>query len=183
MQAGVDEAGRGAWAGPLVSAAVVLTDTAFSKFLNDSKQLSRSKREAIFNDILSSCDVGIGIVSAVEIDKNGLTWAQKNTMQHAVDSLSSNFNHIIIDGSVKYIDDERAQTMVKADQKVPEVMAASIVAKVYRDNLMELADSIWPEYGFSSHVGYGTAKHSQALQIYGPCQIHRASYKPIQKYM
>lgn len=182
--AGIDEAGRGCWAGPLVACAVILPDNSIAG-LNDSKQITAKKREALYHDILLLADVGIGIVAAADVDRLGLTKATAQAMFAAVKGLTSHYEHIIIDGNYNYLQshsiEPSIETRIKADATVAQVSAASIVAKVTRDKFMQnKAAKLFPQYEFDKHVGYGTARHKALLLKHGPCELHRKSYKPIQ---
>lgn len=181
---GIDEAGRGAWAGPLVAGAVVVSG-AFQDMplLNDSKKLSAKARERLYAAITASCRYGVGVVSNQEIEEVGLTVATTRAMRRALEALDTGSLPIIIDGNIAYLRDtpfsERSTERIGADASVPSVMAASIVAKVTRDRLMIAFAQEYPEYGFERHVGYGTSEHRKALQDYGITAIHRRNYRPV----
>jgi len=176
---GVDEAGRGCWAGPLVAAAVLLRHPI--EGLNDSKVLSKIRREQLAVIIKEKAVYGIGWVSAAEIDKIGLTAATRKAMSEAVSQIPGNHGSIIIDGNFNYLPDiEQVQVMPKADSIIPAVSAASILAKVARDNFMHDMAKKHPLYQFERHVGYGTALHFQLIKEHGVCELHRLSYKPLQ---
>jgi ribonuclease HII len=177
--AGIDEAGRGPWAGPLVSAAVILPANVRLPGLNDSKKLTPAQREALFGVILKKADVGVGVIPAKTIDKQGLTKALNMSYQRAVRGLSRHPKYVLIDGIGKYVLDCPYETVIKGDGKVRSIAAASIVAKVTRDFIMEMFDKKYPKYGFRKHKGYGTRHHHENLLKYGCCQIHRQSFKPI----
>jgi len=177
--AGVDEAGRGPWAGPLVSAAVILPKNVRLPGLNDSKKLTPVQREVLFALILKKADVGVGIVSSKTIDKYGLTKALNMSYQRAIQGLSRQPKYVLVDGIGKYSLSYPYKTVIKGDSKVRSIAAASIVAKVTRDFIMEMFDKKYPEYGFAKHKGYGTRHHRQNLLKYGCCLIHRRSFKPI----
>lgn len=195
---GVDEVGRGAWAGPLVAAAVILTKPISG--LTDSKLLSKAGREKFARSIKSrALAIGTGWVWPNQIDDNGLTKAVRSAMQAALRSIQVPFDHIIIDGNYNFLktkntnDEQKGQTclcclwendaiietIVAADGSVPAVSAASIIAKVARDAFMAEVARKYPQYGFEKHVGYGTPQHRQALQRYGACNLHRQSYSPV----
>lgn len=187
---GIDEVGRGCWAGPLVAGAVLLpenfdvpVDAAWK--LADSKVLKKTERETTAEVIRKLANgIGLGWVTASEVDGLGLTKAVGLAMRRALDALavaSPEYDEIIIDGSYNFLADEpKARAVVKADGSVPAVSAASIVAKVARDEWMATeAARRFPDYGFESHVGYGTKRHIEALRRHGPCGLHRRSYKPV----
>ncbi|MEO6761022.1 MAG: ribonuclease HII [Candidatus Saccharimonadales bacterium] len=187
---GIDEVGRGCWAGPLVAGAVILPDnfdttTIRPWKLDDSKKLSRRQREAADLGIREvAVSIGIGWVSPTEIDDYGLTWAVETAMGRALAEVKPVYSEIIIDGNVKYLEKNRMikhmlKHMVHADALVPCVSAASIVAKVARDNYMSTLSEKYAGYGFERHVGYGTAAHIVALKNLGVSDIHRRSFKPI----
>ncbi len=180
MIVGIDEVGRGAWAGPMVVGAVALGDTVIPG-LTDSKMLSKKKRECYYDIIKEKAPlIGIGWVSAVDIDTIGLTEALKLAARRAVAQLDmTNVEQIIIDGTIMLLDDPRATTMKKADLLVPSVSAASVIAKVSRDRYMSMCDDIFVGYEFSRHVGYGSVLHQQAIVAHGVLPIHRKSFAPI----
>lgn len=178
---GIDEVGRGSWAGPVVAGAVVLDIPI--EGLRDSKKLTKLQRERLALEINSNAlAVGIGWVEAAEIDDIGLTAAVGLAMQRALEQITVNFDKIIIDGNLNYFpDDPRVQAIIKADDTVPEVSAASIAAKVARDSYMaNVAHAKYPEYAFDKHVGYGTSLHQQMLKLYGVTELHRKSFRPVQ---
>lgn len=180
MIVGIDEAGRGCWAGPLVAAAVVLAEPIPG--LADSKQLSAKQRQILAEEIKQQAlAFGLGWVSAIEIDTLGLTAATTKAMDQALSRITADYNEIIIDGNYNYLPVHRqARTLIRADSLIPEVSAASILAKVARDEYMAQAAKLFPLYEFDKHVGYGTAAHLRLLQTHGPCMLHRMSYKPLQ---
>jgi ribonuclease HII len=179
---GVDEVGRGCWAGPLVVGAVIL-DTPIAG-LTDSKLLKPAKRQQLSLEIYASARAfGLGWVSAADVDKLGLTSAVRLAMERAVSSITIDADEIIVDGKYNFLaKDLRARTLIQADLTVPSVSAASIIAKVARDDWMAQAALDYPGYGFERHVGYGTKQHMTALQANGICEIHRKSYKPVQQF-
>lgn len=184
---GVDEVGRGPWAGPLVVSAVALDMSHQYDGLNDSKKLTKKRRdiEAVYIKQVAA-GIGIGWVDAPELDRLGMTaslkLAARRAYQQLPDSVKRSANQIVIDGNIAMLDDPRVLVMVKADAKVQAVEAASIVAKVARDNYMKQLAKIFPDYSFASHVGYGTKAHMEALNKYGVIPgVHRASFAPIKK--
>ena len=185
---GIDEVGRGPLAGPLVVGAVILPANEREWFtkLKDSKKLSTKKREELNELILKEATTGLGWVSATELDNIGISAALKLATKKAVQSVQTThtaFSQIVIDGKVNFLSDTRlskyVSTMPKADNLVREVSAASIIAKVARDKYMVNLAKEFPEYGFDSHVGYGTAKHLAAIREYGITPEHRQSFEPI----
>jgi len=221
---GIDEVGRGCWAGPLVAGAVAFTSAQPAlEGLNDSKKLSRLKRDML--DVLirpQAAAYGLGWISPEAIDKHGITNAVKGAMEAAVSEVLRELVRqasaakrrlltgtagdisllgfddepieIVIDGSYNFLKDfvlpsslaarATVRTLVGADGLVPAVSAASIIAKVARDNFMiDKAHRAYAVFGFDKHVGYGTALHIAALAKYGPCELHRKSYKPVKKFM
>ncbi len=185
---GVDEVGRGAWAGPLlVVAARLKVGHKIPVGLKDSKQLTKKQRTKMAIQAVADFDIGQGWVSADMVDTLGLAASLKSATLLALMNLDAKFDEpILIDGTVNFIKDSHynsVQTKIKADESEPIVSAASIVAKVLRDEFMaELAEE-YPNYGFEKHVGYGTAAHMAALKQFGVCALHRKSYKPIKKYL
>lgn len=189
MILGIDEVGRGPWAGPLVVGAVVLGDTKIEG-LTDSKKLSPKRRTELAAEIYEKgAAVGLGWVRADEIDTLGLASALYLACQRAVqevDALGVAYHEIIIDGTINLLKDTPKSpfvtTLKKADLLISAVSAASIVAKVARDEYMVEQGKLYPEYGFGSHVGYGTVKHSAAIDVYGVTPLHRLSFAPLAKY-
>lgn len=178
---GVDEAGRGPWAGPVVAAAVILDPLKIPAGLNDSKKLSEAKREALFDPIAASAQIGVGIVDAREIDRINILQATYLAMQQAVANLPMQPGLALIDGNRAPPLSIRVQTIIGGDAKSLSIAAASIIAKVTRDRIMHDLHKQFPHYGFASHKGYGTAFHAAALQQHGVCSAHRMSFKPIAK--
>jgi ribonuclease HII len=184
MILGIDEVGRGAWAGPLVVAAVSLGGETIDG-LTDSKLLSKKKRVCYAREIKQRArHIGIGWVSARDLDRIGLSEALRLATRRAVEqAYDSDIDQIILDGTVNFLKDSKWEslvtTMAKADLSVPSVSAASVIAKVARDDYMALCDNVFPGYGFRGHVGYGAAKHREALESLGVLPIHRVSFAPI----
>lgn len=188
MILGIDEVGRGPWAGPLVVGAVVLSENTSLRGLTDSKKLSAKKRIELDQQIREEAlAYGLGWVHADELDIIGLSEALRVATIRAVEGITVPYHQIIIDGTINFLKDttkgQYVTTMPKADLLIPAVSAASIIAKVARDVYMERQDSLYPEYGFATHVGYGTAKHQQALREYGITMLHRTSFAPIKKIL
>jgi len=188
MILGIDEVGRGPWAGPLVIGAVVLPESFTLAGLTDSKKISAKKRGEL--DVLirqQALGWGLGWVHAQELDEVGLSAALRLATIRAVEAVNVPYHEIIIDGTINFLSDtskgQYVTTMPKADFLVPAVSAASIIAKVARDSFMEEQAVIYPEYGFERHVGYGTAKHTAALADYGVTPLHRRSFAPIKKLL
>ena len=186
MILGIDEVGRGPWAGPLVVGAVVLGDMKIDG-LTDSKKLSKKRRNELDIEIRNKAlGFGLGWVEANEIDKVGLSEALKLATRRAVEQVKTPYHEIIIDGTINFlVDTAKGQfvtTMKKADLLISSVSAASVIAKVARDNFMALQDDIYPGYNFSSHVGYGTAAHRAAIDNLGVTPLHRLSFAPLKKY-
>ncbi len=185
MIVGIDEVGRGCWAGPLVAGAVVLH--AEVPGLQDSKKLSAKSRQFMADLINDSASVGLGWVSSREVDNLGLTQSVRLAMQRALNQIDKHlYDEIIIDGSYNFLDGltpKKTKAIVRADGSIPAVSASSIVAKVARDTYMQELDTKYDCYGFASHVGYGTAQHRQALLDHGVSDIHRVSFKPIKQLL
>lgn len=176
---GIDEAGRGPLAGPVVAAAVILDLDTMPTGLNDSKRLSQSAREHLLNDLWACADIGIGIAEPAEIDRINILGATMTAMRRAVAGLAVPPKTALIDGNRAPGLSCAEQTIVKGDARSVSIAAASIVAKVTRDRLMMAAHARYPVYGFDAHKGYGTKAHRAAIAAHGPCPIHRFSFAPM----
>jgi len=178
IRVGIDEAGRGCLAGPVVSAAVALPETIDKSILTDSKKLSEDKRQHIYEYLISTLDnVGIGIQTHENIDKINILQATLRSMELAYENLKINASEILIDGNkVPYKLKKKGKAIVKGDQLISEISAASIIAKVTRDSIMREYHIEYPNYGFNIHKGYATDAHYSALFTYGPSPIHRKSF-------
>lgn len=177
---GVDEVGRGCWAGPVVAGAVFL-DAPIAR-LRDSKKLTKLARQKLDAEIrLQALAIGLGWVEPAEIDKLGLTAAVRLAMERAMQELAiQSYDELVIDGNYNFLPAYKgSRCLIHADDLVPAVSAASIVAKVARDAYMNAAAAKYPGYFFERHVGYGTALHNTALQALGLCELHRRSFAPI----
>ncbi len=177
--AGVDEAGRGPWAGPVVAAAVVLNANRIPDGLNDSKKLSAAKRDMLFDDISAMAEVGVGIADVPVIDERNILQATMWAMAEAVRQLPMRPDLTLIDGNRAPDVPCKTRTIVKGDAVSLSIAAASIMAKVTRDRMMVALDGQYPGYDFARHKGYGTAVHQAALGRLGPCPAHRRSFAPI----
>jgi len=180
--AGIDEAGRGPLAGPVVAAAVIFpANHAFIPGINDSKKLTPAAREQMIRVIQEkAAAIGIGIVPHEEIDKINILQATFKAMREAVTALSLVPDYLLIDGNKKPGIDLPQRCIVKGDSLSMSIAAASIVAKVTRDRIMVEYDRQYPHYGFARHKGYGTARHIAAIREFGLCPIHRRSFQPEQ---
>lgn len=178
--AGLDEAGKGAWAGPVVAGAVILPENVKLPGLNDSKLVTEKNRERLYEAILEQAVAwGVGIQDAYTVDEVGLAQAHRLAMQHAVEALSVRPELLLVDGvGIKQLG-VKAICIIKGDQKVRCIAAASIIAKVTRDRLMRQLHEQFPQYGFADHKGYGTAEHQAAIMRHGVCDLHRLSYEPV----
>ena len=174
---GVDEAGRGPLAGPVCAAAVILPQGLEIPGLNDSKKLSDKRRRELFDVIQAKAlSYGIAFADEKEIDEVNILQATFNAMQRAMDQLRVRPDLALIDGNRERDFGLPVKTVVKGDSQSANIAAASILAKVTRDRLMEELDGQYPQYGFAVHKGYGTRRHYAALEEYGPCPIHRMSF-------
>ena len=174
---GVDEAGRGPLAGPVAAGAVILPKDCRILYLNDSKKLTPARRDALFDEIREKAVAfSIGISSPERIDEINILQATYEAMRKAVAGLSVQPDLLLNDAVTIPEVQIRQVPIVKGDAKSVSIAAASILAKVTRDRMMEEYDAMWPEYGFAKHKGYGTAQHIAALKEYGPCPIHRRSF-------
>jgi ribonuclease HII len=189
LVAGVDEAGRGPLAGPVVAAAVSLRADFLTnpekleklKAVNDSKKLSAKKREELFEIIKAECfEVGVGICDHATIDRVNILQATFLAMKIAVGQLKTKPDHLLIDG--KFIIPNSSlnqEAVIDGDALVFSIAAASIIAKVTRDRIMDEYDKKYPQYGFAKHAGYGTKIHMDAIKQFGPCPIHRRTFRPL----
>ena len=178
---GIDEAGRGPLAGPVVAAAVILQKNNIPPGLNDSKKLSEVQRESLFQSICETACVGIGIAEPEEIDRVNILGASMLAMARAATNLSQKPIAALIDGNRAPMLKVPCQTIVKGDAKSGSIAAASIIAKVTRNRMMTDADHRYPGYGFAGHKGYPTQAHRDLLKENGPCPIHRFSYAPVRE--
>jgi len=181
---GLDEVGRGPLAGPVVVGAVVIeSENQFLEGVRDSKVMSEKKRDFFFEKIKEiSTGWGIGIVENFEIDELGISQAIQKAMERAIDSLKFDVDYLITDGNVQKIRNYPMQVITDGDARHYSISAASVLAKVTRDNIMKEYSKKYPEYGFEKHVGYGTKIHMEALERIGPCEIHRKCFKPVAKF-
>ena len=181
--AGVDEAGRGPWAGPVVAGAVILDRENCPLGIDDSKKLSEKKREYIFEQLQGVACVGVGVVSVEEIDKMNILQAAMLAMKKAVDNLKVKPNVALIDGNKCPELDCESRAIIKGDSKSLSIAAGAIVAKVTRDRMMKEIAQEFPYYGWEKNAGYGTKIHQEALAKYGITAHHRKSFKPIAKIL
>ncbi len=180
MIAGVDEAGRGPLAGPVVAAAVVFEKGKYPSGIRDSKQLSPKLRDELFYKICEKASaVGVGIVNEDTIDRINILQAAHMAMLKSIASLEAKPDFVLIDGILAPRSGFPQKAVVSGDSKSISIAAASIIAKVSRDRIMVELDARFPEYGFSGHKGYGTKAHMESLKKFGPCRIHRKSFRPV----
>jgi ribonuclease HII len=180
--AGTDEAGRGPLAGPVVAAAVILDPDNIPTGLNDSKQLSKAKRERLFEAILKTSIVSIASSGPALIDDMNILRASLDAMRRAVLGLDIPPAMVLADGRDKPPGIPcAAKAVIRGDARSVSIAAASIIAKVTRDRMMDTAGKLFPAYGFSGHAGYGTAAHRAAIEMFGPCPLHRMSFRPLRK--
>lgn len=178
--AGVDEAGRGPLAGPVVAAAVILDDLHPIAGLNDSKKLTARRREQLFDEIRArALCFAVAEASVEEIDTLNILQATLLAMRRAVEGLRLKPGKVLVDGNRLPVLDVVAEAIVQGDALVPAISAASILAKVTRDRWCAQVDADFPQYGFAAHKGYGTAEHMQALREHGACPHHRTSFAPV----
>lgn len=180
MLVGIDEVGRGCWAGPVVAGAVMFGRRVVPG-MKDSKQLTRAQRETLDLEIRAKAlAYGIGWATPAEIDEFGMTQAVRLAMQRALDEIAKPYREVVIDGRLNYlIENTKTRSLTKADGILSCVGAASIIAKVARDRFMAEAAQQFPGYLFEKHVGYGTPEHQAALRSLGICELHRRSFRPI----
>jgi len=178
---GIDEAGRGPLVGNVVAGAVILPDNFDLPGLTDSKKLSEKKRQALYKEITTQCHWSTGQSSPQEIDEINILQATMLAMERAIESLSAKYDRVLVDGN-RCPDLENCSAIVKGDMKVPAISAASIIAKVTRDQQMIDLDKDYPQYGFIRHKGYGTLEHLSALEEFGIIKgQHRESFAPIRR--
>ncbi|MBY0462187.1 MAG: ribonuclease HII [Alphaproteobacteria bacterium] len=185
LVAGIDEAGCGPWAGPVVAAAVIIDQDLFDDELRagvkDSKKLVRSKRESACEKLIAhpSIQYGVGEASVQEIDQLNIGKATRLAMVRAVLNLKTQPTFVLVDGIRAPVLKQRVQTIIKGDQQSFSIAAASIIAKVTRDKIMDILDKEHPSYGWKRNAGYGTKIHHEAMKLYGLTQHHRLSYAPV----
>ncbi len=175
---GIDEAGRGPLAGPVVVAAVIMSKDSFIEWVNDSKKVSEKKREQLYDEIIDNCIAyGVGIIDQIKIDEINILEATRLGVKEAVQELKQKPDIILVDaltkidtGGVPY------KSIIKGDAKEYSIACASIIAKVTRDRIMRKWDEVFPAYGFAKHKGYGTAEHRKMLKEIGPCMLHRKTF-------
>jgi len=175
---GIDEAGRGPLAGPVVVAAVIMPKDSFIEGINDSKKVSEKKREKLYDEIIDNCIAyGVGIIDQIKIDEINILEATRLGVKEAVQELKQKPDIILVDaltkidtGGVPY------KSIIKGDAKEYSIACASIIAKVTRDRIMRKWDEVFPAYGFAKHKGYGTAEHRKMLKEIGPCMLHRKTF-------
>lgn len=180
---GVDEAGRGSWAGPVVAAAVVLLPDHKIVGLNDSKKLSPKKRLYLFEAIQKNQKYAVGIATVEEICRLNILQATFLAMKRAIENLNHQAQIFLIDGNINPDLGVTSEAIIKGDSIYEQIAAASIVAKVVRDQIMKELDLIHPEYNWRNNAGYGTAQHLEKLMKFGPCQHHRKTFKPITNFL
>lgn len=177
--AGVDEVGRGPLIGPVVACACILPVNFYHKDIKDSKKLSEKKREEMYKVIKENAiSIGLGIVSEKVIDEVNIYEATKIAMKEAIKNLNITPEHVLID-AMKLELNIPSTSIIKGDAKSESIAAASIIAKVTRDHMLDEMDKEYPMYDLKNNKGYGTKKHLEALQTYGPCKYHRVSYSPV----
>ena len=178
--AGVDEAGRGPLAGPVVAAAVILPRRYRLAGLRDSKLLSETQREHLYAQLLAGAlDIGVGVVEAEVIDAVNILEATRLAMGQAMQHLTPPPDYLLLDAVILPLLPIEQRAVIKGDRLSLSIAAASVIAKVLRDRLMARAHVCYPQYGFLTHKGYGTAEHLRQLERYGPCKLHRRSFRPV----
>lgn len=180
---GIDEAGRGPLAGPVVAAAVILPTCSFPHGINDSKKIPPAKREALFDQLYQCATIGIGIASVEEIDRINILRASLLAMQRAYEAMQTAACIALIDGNHAPQLNCKMQCVIKGDSISLSIAAASIIAKVTRDRIMRELAEAHPEYGFERHAGYGTAHHLAAIQAHGVTPHHRRSFAPVKQWL
>ena len=181
--AGIDEAGRGPWAGPVVAAVVILDRQHLPDGVNDSKQLSRPRREMLYDIIMASAKAGVGICSAQEVDRYNILGATKQAMRRAYDALGTKPDVALVDGNQLPDLPCAMDAIIDGDALCISIAAASIIAKVTRDRIMADLAREFPQYGWERNAGYGTREHQEALARFGVTPYHRRSFAPIRKLL
>ena len=179
--AGIDEVGRGCLAGPVMAAAVILPADISHITLKDSKKMTAKAREASYHLLVQSATIGVGVASVAEVDAIGVGKASLLAMQRAYQRLELKPDQVWVDGNIAPDIDCEVKTFTSGDSRFACISAASIVAKVLRDQWMLTMDAHFPEYGFAGHKGYGTKKHLEALKNHGICRLHRTSFAPVKE--
>jgi len=181
--AGIDEAGRGPLAGPVVAAACIIPGGVYISGVNDSKQLSPKRRAEIYDSIVSNDRIifAVGQISSLEIDEINIYQATIQAMLQAVARLSCIPDYLLVDGLKLPHKTIPGAKITQGDTKSQSIAAASIIAKETRDKLMREFHEMWPHYGFDQHKGYGTEKHRKAIEVHGPCAIHRMTFEPLKQ--
>lgn len=177
--AGLDEAGRGPLAGPVVACAIILKEFKFENRIADSKALTRKRREKAYEEILEKAYVGIGVVSERAIDELNIFRATHRAMELAISDLNIDPDYVLIDGITYPRIPHQKLALVDGESRSISIACASIVAKVTRDLIMIYYDALYPKYGFAQHKGYATKAHLRAIKKFGPCPIHRFTFSPI----
>ncbi|WP_300669242.1 ribonuclease HII [Desulfoluna sp.] len=182
--AGVDEAGRGPLAGPVVAAAVILPSDLDVGEINDSKKLSPKKRDRLYDYIQTGAEaIGVGVIDAGEIDAINILQASLKAMRVAVEALGSVPDFLLVDGTFNVPMPLSQEALVKGDSRSVSIASASIIAKVVRDRLMAEYAELYPEYGFAGHKGYPTKAHKEAIATFGPTPIHRKTFKGVSEHV
>jgi len=174
--AAIDEVGRGAWAGPLIAAAVIVDLNLPKITIRDSKLLTPNKREKVFKITRNLLIWSVGLVSNEEIDNYGLTWANQQVVFRALDNLPLGPDYLLLDYIHGFNHKLPHQLIIAGDYKIKSISLASILAKVTRDRLMKKFDKLYPNYSFAKHKGYGTIEHQKLIDQHGPCPLHRLSF-------
>lgn len=181
--AGIDEAGRGPWAGPVVAAAVILDKSRLPVGIHDSKKLSKAKRELLYDIIMAEAQVGVGLSSVAEIDEYNILGATKRAMRRAYDALNGLPDIVLIDGNRLPDIPCKMEAVIGGDALCVSIAAASIIAKVTRDRMMDALAKEFPHYGWERNAGYGTRSHQEGLALFGVTPHHRTSFAPIRKLL
>ena len=184
---GIDEVGRGSWSGPLVACAVLLKSTILNcsnlALIDDSKKIKKDKRVELSNFLKNHSYFNFGIAYVEEIDNQNINIATKLAMERAYEKFNNLDTIIKIDGRKMFEFKKNTHFLIKGDQKSIAIASASILAKVFRDQIMDYLDCFYPEYGWKSNMGYGTKKHLSAIRSFGITKFHRRSFKPITRFL